>query len=83
MISWLIGKQRFDKMCALLPQALQPVTNLDLRITTNGMLVDDGWIDLFEKHRVKVGTSLDGPKEYHDEKRVDFRGQGSALAVLR
>lgn len=79
----LIGKERFDRMCAVLRQALQPVTNLDLRITTNAMLVDDDWIDLFEKHQVKVGSSLDGPKEYHDEKRVDFRGQGTYDRTVR
>jgi len=45
------------------------------------MLVDPEWIDIFERNRVRVGVSLDGPAEYNDKARVDFRGRGTTTPL--
>lgn len=47
------------------------------------MLVDDGWIDLFARHDVGVGVSLDGTKAVHDRNRPDHKGRGSYDATVR
>jgi uncharacterized protein len=40
-------------------------------IQTNGVLIDESWCELFERHRdsLAVGISCDGPAELHDSYR--------------
>jgi uncharacterized protein len=52
-------------------------------IQTNGILVDENWIDFFKKHKFKVSISIDGPKALHDRYRVDARRRGSFDRVFR
>lgn len=52
-------------------------------LQTNGMLVDDEWINVFHRFGVYVGVSVDGPKSIHDEFRVDKRGRGTYDRTLR
>jgi len=54
-----------------------PRENLELSIQTNATLVTSKWIDLFNKYKIQVGVSIDGPKEYHDKYRVDHYGNSS------
>jgi uncharacterized protein len=44
---------------------------------TNGTLIDNAWIDLFERHAITVGVSLDGPRDLHDRNRKYRNGSGS------
>ncbi len=46
-------------------------------IQTNGTLIDDAWCDLFLRHRVQVGVSIDGSRALHDAQRSDRNGAGS------
>jgi uncharacterized protein len=46
-------------------------------IQTNAILIDDAWIDLFERHAITVGVSLDGPRDLHDRNRKYRNGSGS------
>jgi uncharacterized protein len=46
-------------------------------IQTNATLIDDTWIDLFERHAITVGVSLDGPRDLHDRNRKYRNGSGS------
>ncbi|MBR4271103.1 MAG: radical SAM protein [Clostridia bacterium] len=52
------------------------VKNPVLLITTNGTILNDEIIDFFIDHNVRVGVSIDGPKEIHDKLRPykDLRG---------
>jgi uncharacterized protein len=56
---------------------------LQLRITTNGLLVDDEWVDILNAHEVGVTISLDGPENIHDKSRLDFRRRGTHARVIR
>lgn len=44
---------------------------------TNSILLDDKKIDYFIKNHVGICTSLDGPKELHDENRPFAKGISS------
>lgn len=85
----LIGTACFDAWCLKARQALRDVATVELCIQTNGTLLNDEWAELFRKHNVGVGVSMDGPREYHDLYRVDHLGRGSydkveqGLQVLR
>jgi uncharacterized protein len=52
-------------------------------LTTNGLLVDDEWVDIFKCFQIGVTLSIDGPKKVHDSARVDFEGKGTFDRVIR
>ncbi|MRH43292.1 anaerobic sulfatase maturase [Aquibacillus halophilus] len=52
-------------------------------VQTNGTLVTEKWAAFFKEFNFLVGVSLDGPREIHDARRVDSRGQGSFDRVMR
>ncbi|GAA4252601.1 FxsB family cyclophane-forming radical SAM/SPASM peptide maturase [Dactylosporangium darangshiense] len=58
-----------------------PFASFELQ--TNGMLIDDEWLDLFERFGVQVGVSLDGPPAANDRHRVSHRGRSTADAAVR
>jgi uncharacterized protein len=72
----MAGKKFVDQACTMFRNELN-VPDLMLGIQTNGVLLDEEWARLFEKHDVKVGVSIDGPRDYHDEYRVDANGHGT------
>jgi uncharacterized protein len=50
-------------------------------VQTNGLLIDNAWLDFFEANRFSIGISLDGPAFLHDPMRVDAAGLGTHQAV--
>ena len=79
----LLKKPRFDDLCRRLREALDPHVDLRLAVQTNGVLIDDEWVEIFGRHQVKVGVSIDGPKQLHDRHRPDKRGRGSYDGAVR
>jgi len=51
-------------------------------VQTNGTLINDAWIDLFEEHKITVGISLDGPRDLHDRHRKYRSGSGTYDRVV-
>lgn len=51
-------------------------------IQTNGMLINAKWVELFLKHQVHIGLSLDGPAFIHDKFRVSRDGKGTHSKVM-
>ena len=49
----------------------------DFVLQTNGVGLDEEWYRLFNELSIRVGVSIDGPKEYHDKYRVFHNGKGS------
>jgi len=56
---------------------------LPIAVTTNGILIDDAWLDCFETHNIAIAISLDGPAHIHDSRRLTFRGAGTHATVER
>ncbi|MFG3499385.1 radical SAM/SPASM protein FxsBH, inactivated beta-hydroxylase extension form [Streptomyces sp. NPDC047928] len=79
----LAGPARLRRVCAELRRALDPVTDLDLRIHTNGLQLSPRYLDLFDEYGVKVGVSLDGDKTANDRHRRFADGRSSHPLVLR
>ena len=80
----LIGKSRFDKYCKQIIDALSDkLPNFTISMQTNGVLIDEEWIKLFEKYDIKLGISLDGNKAAHDKYRVDHQGRGSYERLIK
>jgi uncharacterized protein len=77
----LMSKPRFSEMCDTL-RGYENGFRFSFALQTNGVLVDEGWIDVFERHRVTVGVSLDGPPAVNDLHRLDFKGRSSYNATV-
>lgn len=79
----LLKKQAFVRLCSTLRGALDTKCKLRLGMQTNGTLIDDEWIAIFEEFEVGIGVSLDGPAAINDINRVDHRGRGSYADAAR
>ncbi len=51
-------------------------------IQTNGLALDEQWLELLSDHRFLVGVSLDGYAEMHDWLRPDARGGRTHARIL-
>jgi uncharacterized protein len=67
----------FDWACNYLTVSLGSLCRLEFTIQTNGTRLDKKWLELFVKHRVAVGVSIDGRKAIHDKARPYHNGRGS------
>ena len=72
----MMSRPKFAEMCETL-RAHENGFRFDFGLQTNGVLIDDQWIELFERYRVSVGVSLDGTRAVNDLHRLDFKGRSS------
>ena len=78
----MMGLDFFKRSVELVEQYRRPTQHIDYTIQTNGVLVDDRWAAFFKENNFLVGLSVDGPRDVHDEYRVDKRGGGSFDRVM-
>lgn len=78
----MMGKKRLIEACEILRREIEPHAELVLGVQTNGVLLDEEWIELLTSVDVGISVSLDGPKAVHDAARPDKRGRGSYDAVV-
>ena len=78
----MLKKSRFRRICNILRELKTTVPRMSIVTTSNGMLIDDEWIELFEEFNIGVCVSVDGPRAYHDLERVDFKGRGTYEKVI-
>ena len=79
----LFPKRRFVKLQESLA-GIEERTGcvIDRGVCTNGILIDDEWVEIFCKYDIGVSISIDGPPDIHDAQRVDFKGQGTHADVI-
>src|SRR5690606_3825375 len=51
-------------------------------LQTNGIFISDEWCELFLKHDIRVGISIDGPAFIHDRYRLTKGGKGTHEKVM-
>ncbi|MFJ4781167.1 radical SAM/SPASM protein FxsBH, inactivated beta-hydroxylase extension form [Streptomyces sp. NPDC088762] len=79
----LAGPARLRRLCEALERGLDGVAALDLRIHTNGIRLNEAFLDLFGEYGVKVGVSLDGDRAANDRHRRFANGRTSHPRVLK
>ena len=79
----LAGHPRLRRVITELQSTLRGVCRLDLRIHTNGVLLDEKFCELFAEHGVKVGISIDGDRAANDRHRRYVDGRSSYEQVIR
>src|SRR5258705_9081789 len=48
---------------AHLAELMAPFTGVEHHIQTNATLIDDAWCEFFAAHDIRIGLSIDGPRE--------------------
>ena len=54
---------------------------ISLSLLTNGLLLNETWFECLTEFDISFGISLDGPREVHDEFRLDKAGKGTHQKV--
>lgn len=68
----MVSYEKMEEFLALLTAySRQLGYNLVFSIQTNGTLINDNWIYLFQKYKIRIGISLDGCNEKQNEYRID------------
>ena len=62
--------------------ATVPGVRLNHSFQTNGVAVNSDWIDLWRRWNVRVGVSIDGPREINDRHRRTRGDRGSFDAAI-
>jgi uncharacterized protein len=83
----LAGAELITDAVNALRRAMPPVTQAAINVQTNGVGLDERFLDLFKRLGVRVGVSIDGDGAAHDRHRGFANGTGSyqhvASAVRR
>jgi uncharacterized protein len=79
----LAGRTKLRRVASELQSALHGVCRLDLRVHTNGVLLDEKYCEFFAEYSIKVGISLDGDRAANDRHRRYADGRSSYDQVLR
>lgn len=78
----LVGLDFYRRLSELEKQYNVNHVTIHHSIQTNGLLIDAEWAKFFAEHHYLVGVSLDGPKDVHDNYRVDAQGKGTYNRVM-
>ncbi|MEO0652473.1 MAG: radical SAM protein, partial [Planctomycetota bacterium] len=78
----LVGPARLDEIARRIREGLGDHL-AGLSMQTNGTLIDDEFVEVFERRGINVGVSLDGPADVHDAERVYHNGRGSHADAMR
>jgi uncharacterized protein len=79
----LMGRAFFERAIALVEKHRRPGMRVEHTLQTNGTRLDRAWCELFRRHGVLVGLSIDGPQSLHDAYRVDKGGRGTFDRVVQ
>ena len=79
----MVGKKRFREIAETLIRTVTPDAKLQMGVQTNGLLLDEEWIQLFSELNISVGISIDGPKHVNDTVRYDKKRRGSYDRIVK
>jgi uncharacterized protein len=79
----LAGPPRLGEIADTRREHLDGICEMDLRIHTNGVLLDEDFCDVFDAHGIRVGISIDGDRAANDRHRRYANGRSSYDRVVR
>lgn len=79
----VMGLPFFEKVVDLQQRYRKPGQRIENDVQTNGVLLDQAWVDFLQQHGFVVGLSLDGPRELHDRYRYSKGGAPTFDKVMR
>lgn len=78
----MCGIDYFKKIIEYQKKYKLPGQKIRNSLQTNGILINEEWIDFFKKNNFGLGISIDGDKTAHDCQRVFPGGKGSFYHVV-
>ncbi|MCX4906402.1 FxsB family cyclophane-forming radical SAM/SPASM peptide maturase [Streptomyces sp. NBC_00878] len=79
----LAGPRHLGELLRVLKDGIPSDVEVRFELQTNGTLVSETWLDLFEQYEVTVGVSLDGPPTANDRHRLTHTSRSSAASAVR
>ncbi|MER6285190.1 FxsB family cyclophane-forming radical SAM/SPASM peptide maturase [Streptomyces sviceus] len=79
----MAGRSRIEHLLKVLSEELRDTALCDISVQSNVTLLNPSWMDLFHRHGVSVGVSLDGGREANDRHRRAKNGRSSYDSVQR
>jgi uncharacterized protein len=79
----LVGVGHMAGLLEAVRDSVPAGTRVLFELQTNGTLLSDAWLDLFERYEVAVGISLDGPPLANDRHRLTHAGRSSSASAVR
>lgn len=79
----LAGRRALEYVAGAVRRELPQGVPVDLRIQTNGVLLDDELFQTLRSHHIRVGVSIDGGPAHHNRHRHRPDGRGSYAATAR
>jgi uncharacterized protein len=76
----ILGQTRLQKFIELQSRYFKP-NQVRNQLQTNGLLINQSWIDFFRDNDIGVGISIDSPQA-HDKNRITTRGAGTYSRVV-
>lgn len=77
----LAGRDLIERLVTDTRRSAGPGVRVHAAVQTNGVGLDDAYLELFDRLGVRVGVSVDGYAEAHDRHRRFASGRGSYGAV--
>jgi uncharacterized protein len=77
----LRGLDFYESFIACVKRYNHNGTEVSYALQTNGVLIDQQWVEFFKANHFLVGLSLDGPKPIHDINRRDCGGNDTFVKV--
>ncbi|MEU6755166.1 FxsB family cyclophane-forming radical SAM/SPASM peptide maturase [Streptomyces sp. NPDC046685] len=79
----LAGPRHMADLLGAVREGVPPGVAVRFELQTNGTLLTEPWLDLFERYEVVVGVSLDGPPTANDRHRLTHSSRSSATSAVR
>lgn len=80
----LLAGQDFYRRAIEMQQTIgKPWQKFSNVMQSNGVLINDQWIDFFKKHNFGIGISIDGNEGVHDANRCNVGGGGSHKVAVK
>ncbi|MGW6459826.1 radical SAM protein [Streptomyces sp. NPDC055078] len=78
----LLGHRRLAQLAREAARVLSAVPRVSLGVQTNALLIDEEFLDIFDRWSIRVGVSLDGKRADHDRHRTYRHGGGSHTGAV-
>ena len=79
----LMGLAFYQKVIELQRKYAKPGQKIENDLQTNGIALDDEWIEFLKTNGFHVGLSIDGPRELHDTYRKTRSGKPTFDLVMK
>jgi len=72
----MAGLEHLKRLVEVFKNKISPFKKVEFGLQTNGTLINQDYIDFFEKQGIAIGLSCDGPPEINDIYRINHSGAG-------